>query len=101
MKNDFPEIIKKFEKFSDRFDAYRLSTNEVDIYFASYPKDTKIDSHNHDTENYGFITKGELILEVDGKQSNYKTGEWYHIPAGKNHSARFEIDTQEIELWFK
>ena len=50
-----------------------------------------------DTENVGVITQGELILIRDGKETRYRPGEWYHVPAQAKH----EVETSEIEFWFK
>jgi quercetin dioxygenase-like cupin family protein len=27
-------------------------------------------------------------------------GEWYHVPANVEHSALFEVETDEVEFWF-
>ena len=47
------------------------------------------------------ITQGELILIVDGRETRYRTGDWYHVPAQGTHAARFEVETSEIEFWFR
>ena len=97
----FPHKIRSLPPFQGLFDAYKLETENVDIYFASYPQGTKIAPHQHDTDNYGVVTQGELILIVDGREQSYYPGNWYHIPANVIHAARFEQDTSEIEFWFK
>ncbi|MDJ0532818.1 MAG: cupin domain-containing protein [Xenococcaceae cyanobacterium MO_207.B15] len=97
----FPDKIRSLPIFQGRFDANKLTTDNVDIYFASYPKHTEIEPHQHDTDNYGVITQGELILIVDGKEQCFYPGDWYHIPPNTIHAARFEKDTSEIEFWFK
>ena len=71
------------------------------MLFASYPVGTTIPEHTHDTDNYGVITRGELILTMDGKVEHFTKGDWYHVPAGTPHSAQFESETDEIEFWFK
>ena len=65
------------------------------------PKGTVIEPHSHDTENVGVITQGELFLVVDGKETRYGPGDWYHLPAHVMHSARFDVETSEIEFWFR
>jgi quercetin dioxygenase-like cupin family protein len=47
------------------------------------------------------ITQGELFLKVDGKETRYGPGDWYHLPARVTHSARFDVETSEIEFWFR
>lgn len=99
--NSFPERIRALEPFSDRFQAYRLAARDCDVLFASYPAGTAIEPHIHDTENWGVITKGQLRITVDGREMSYGPGEWYHVPARVLHSARFSVDTEEIEFWFR
>lgn len=97
----FPDKLLDLEAFSDRFSAQRIQSDKADVYFASYPAGTVIEAHQHDTDNYGVITKGALTLIVGDKESTYGPGEWYHVPAHQMHAARFDEDTAEIELWFK
>jgi quercetin dioxygenase-like cupin family protein len=96
----FPDRIRALEPFSQRFDAFRLRAESCDVLFATYPAGTVIEPHNHDTDNWGVITKGEMIIRVDGRETHYRPGEWYHVPAGTVHAARCSLDTEEIEFWF-
>ena len=48
----------------------------------------------------GVITEGELFLTVDGTENRYGPGDWYRVEANETHSARFEVETSEIEFWF-
>jgi mannose-6-phosphate isomerase-like protein (cupin superfamily) len=97
----FPQRLRTLPKFEGPFDAFRLAANGCDVLFASYPAGTNIPEHEHATENFGVITQGALILMRDGHETRYATGEWYHLPAGARHAARFEQDTAEIEFWFQ
>lgn len=96
----FPPLLRRLPKFDGPFDAYRLAAKDCDVLFASYPAGTAIPPHQHDTENVGVITAGELILTLAGKESRYGPGQWYHVPARAVHAARFEKATSEIEFWF-
>lgn len=96
----FPPLLRALPKFDGPFDAYKLEAKNCDVLMASYPAGTVIPPHQHDTENVGVITQGELILTLDGQESRYQPGEWYHVPARAMHAARFERDTSEIEFWF-
>jgi len=100
MAGKYPDKIKTLPLFDGRFDAYKLEANESDVLFASYPAGTTIPTHTHATENHGVITRGELILSMNGEESRVSVGQWYHVPANVEHSARFEIETDEIEFWF-
>lgn len=101
MAGQYPEKIKSLPVYDGRFDAYKLAAQECDVLFASYPAGTSIPAHVHDTDNHGVITRGELILTMNGVTSRVPAGSWYHVPANTEHSARFEQDTDEIEFWFR
>lgn len=96
----FPEQLQSLPKFDGPFDAFKLEAKECDVLFASYPAGTVIPPHTHETDNVGVITQGELILSMDGQETRYKVGDWYHVPAQAIHAARFDQTTSEIEFWF-
>jgi len=96
----YPDKIKSLPLFDGRFDAYKLEAKDSDVLFASYPAGTSIPGHKHDTENYGVITRGELILTINDKVNRIGVGCWYHVPANVEHSAEFEVETDEVEFWF-
>ena len=96
----FPKLLRDLPKFEGPFDAFKLAAQDCDVLFASYPANTTIPEHNHETENVGVITQGELFLTVDGKETRYGPGDWYHVSAKTMHSARFEKETSEVEFWF-
>jgi quercetin dioxygenase-like cupin family protein len=97
----FPNQLRLLPKFDGPFDAFKLEAKDCDVLFASYPAGTVIAPHSHETDNVGVITQGELILIVDGQETRYSAGEWYHVPAEVTHAARFEQETSEIEFWFQ
>ena len=96
----YPERIRRLPPFEGPFEAYKLKAEDCDVLFASYPAGTVIPSHAHETDNVGVVTGGELILTMDGRTQRLCVGDWYHIPANKEHSAEFEVETSEIEFWF-
>jgi quercetin dioxygenase-like cupin family protein len=97
----FPKRLRSLPPFEGPFDAFKLEAKNCDVLFASYPKGTVIEAHTHETDNVGVITQGELILTQDGTETRYGVGDWYHVPAAKPHAARFEVETSEIEFWFR
>ncbi|GAB1264783.1 cupin domain-containing protein [Aurantivibrio infirmus] len=100
MAGKYPNKIKSLPLYDGRFDAYKLEAKDSDVLFASYPAGTFIPPHAHDTDNYGVITRGELLLTMNGVTSSVKVGDWYHVPANVEHSAEFEVETDEVEFWF-
>lgn len=97
----FPKQITNLPPFDGPFDAFKLAAKSCDVLFASYPAQTDIAPHRHDTDNIGVITQGQLSLTVRGNTTHYGVGQWYHVAANVEHSAYFAEDTSEIELWFK
>lgn len=101
MPGKYPDKIRSLPLFEGRFDAYKLEAKGSDVLFASYPAGTSIPSHRHDTDNHGVITRGELILTIGSATRRVAIGEWYHVPANVEHSAKFEVETDEVEFWFQ
>ena len=99
-EDHFPPEIRALPAFDGPFEARRLAAEGCEVLFATYPAGTVIDPHQHETDNVGVITRGELRLTIDGIETLYRAGEWYHVPARVEHSARFELDSAEIEFWF-
>lgn len=97
----FPKLLRDLPSFDGPFDAFRLAADDCDVLFASYPAGTDIAPHSHDTENVGVITQGQLILTMNGEETRYGPGDWYHVPMNAEHAARFDTDTSEIEFWFR
>jgi len=100
MAGNYPDIIKSLPLYDGRFNAHKLTAENCEVLFASYPAGTAISSHTHETDNYGIITRGELKLNLNGKLMIVGIGEWYHVPANTEHAAEFAIETDEIEFWF-
>jgi quercetin dioxygenase-like cupin family protein len=96
-----PKLLLDLPKFAGPFDAHKLQAEGCDVLFASYPAGTVIPSHTHETENVGIITKGSLLLDMDGVEKRFVVGDWYHVPANAAHAARFEEESSEIEFWFR
>jgi quercetin dioxygenase-like cupin family protein len=96
----FPPKIAELPRFEGPFDAHRLGAAGCDVLFASYPAGTTIDDHAHETHNIGVITAGELRLTVGGRETVHRPGDWYEVPPGEIHAARFDVATSEIEFWF-
>lgn len=99
-RKHFPSLIRSLPRFAGPFDAYQLGAFNSKVLFASYPAGTEIDAHTHPSENCGVITEGELILTIDGEETRYGPGDWYHLMPNQKHAARFDVATSEIEFWF-
>ncbi len=101
MATNFPTQIESLPAFDGPFDAFQLHADGCEVLFASYPAGTSIAPHRHDTDNVGVITRGALRLTIDEHVVVYGAGEWYHVPAQVEHAAEFDVDSAEIEFWFR
>jgi quercetin dioxygenase-like cupin family protein len=97
----FPSRVRALPPFDGPFEAFRLRAEDCEVLFASYSAGTQIAPHSHDTENCGVITRGELVLITQGSEQRFGPGEWYRLAPGQVHAARFEVDTSEVEFWFR
>lgn len=100
MSVNFPDLIRSLPSFDGPFDAFQLDSQRGKVLFASYPAGTDISAHSHDTENVGVVIRGSLQLTTGGQTRQFGPGDWYHLDPHQQHAARFEQDTQLIELWF-
>ncbi|MGK0441402.1 MAG: quercetin dioxygenase-like cupin family protein [Pseudohongiellaceae bacterium] len=37
---------------------------------------------------------------MNGITTRVEAGDWCHVPANIEHSAEFEVETDEVEFWF-
>lgn len=63
----FPPRIRALEPYGGRFDAFRLTAQGCDVLFGTYPGGTRIERHTHPTDNWGVITKGEMVIAHSAK----------------------------------
>jgi quercetin dioxygenase-like cupin family protein len=96
----FPSQIRVLPAFDGQFDAFKLSAESCGVLFGIYPAGTAIAPHSHVSDNVGVVTKGSLLLTMNGETQHIAAGEWYFVPAGIGHAAEFPRDTADIELWF-
>ena len=101
MAGSYPYKFRELLLYDGRFDAYKLSAQGCDVLFAPYSAGAEMSPHSHDTDNHSVTTKGELILTMAGETKRYGVGQWYHVPANVEHAAQFNVETDEIEFWFK
>ncbi|MGH7484398.1 MAG: cupin domain-containing protein [bacterium] len=96
----FPERISRLPPFTGPFSAHMLDAEGCQVLFASYPAEQRIPVHHHETENVGMVSQGEMLLTLGGVERSFRPGQWYHIPAGAAHAARFCTATSIIEFRF-
>ena len=60
---------------------------------------TVVESHKHDDEHIGMVTRGSVAMVVAGEQRILTAGDTYVIPAGSSHGMRaLEQAAQVIDV---
>jgi quercetin dioxygenase-like cupin family protein len=73
--------------------------NATMIMFELDPK-TVVETHKHEVEQFGVVTKGSLAMIIAGEQRILTVGDTYRIPPGTAHGARvFEDPTWVIDVY--
>lgn len=61
---------------------------------------TVLETHKHDVEEVGVVTKGSLVLVIAGEQRILAPGDSYRVPPGASHGARvFEEAARMVVVW--
>ncbi|MBM3505872.1 MAG: cupin domain-containing protein [Alphaproteobacteria bacterium] len=97
---DFPERMRELPRFGPSLDVFSMMASGARALFGSYRAGVTLAPHAHDTDNYGTILEGELVLTVDGAERTYRAGDWYHLPPNTSHASRFPKATRQIDFWF-
>ena len=75
-----------------------LSSPHGQAVFFRAAEEFEVPPHAHGAQ-WGIVVTGRLHLTVDGEDVTYEPGETYDIPAGAEHSARFEAGTSLIDFF--
>ncbi len=75
--------------------------NEVCDVTCATREELFVDTHTHETTNYGVVTEGTLYLTLKGEEQAYRTGDWFCIPANAEHAERFKEKTSLVVFWLK
>jgi mannose-6-phosphate isomerase-like protein (cupin superfamily) len=97
---EFPDKIRALPRLGPSFDVFTMHAVGAKVLFGVYQAGASLKSHSHDTDNYGVILEGELVLTVDGVECIYRAGDWYHLPPNTPHTSRFPKETRQIDFWF-
>lgn len=74
--------------------------DHVSVVIAELQPKTVVDTHKHEEERTGVVTRGSLVMVIAGEQRILNAGDTFRVPAGAAHGARvFEVPAQVIEVW--
>lgn len=77
-----------------------IQSEHATIGITDLAPKTVVESHKHDMEQIGVVTKGSLVMVIAGEQRILTPGDSYRVPPGAAHGARvFEEAAQVIDVW--
>jgi len=79
-----PEADIAFEGVSGRI----LQGESSQLVFMEIEPIGEVAPHSHGAQ-WGVVISGEMELTIDGETKTYRKGDYYFIPSGVVHSARF------------
>ncbi len=62
-------------------------------------KGSLLPEHSHVYEQSGYLVKGRILLHIDGKAQELKTGGSWNIPGNTKHRAEILEDSIAIEVF--
>jgi len=65
-----------------------IAGREVVTARADFPAGGATGLHTHPGDEVSYVAEGSVEIVVDGASTTYKTGEAFHVPAGKVHDAK-------------
>ena len=77
-----------------------IQSEHATIGITDLAPKTVVESHRHEMEQIGVVTKGSLVMVIAGEQRILTPGDSYRVPPGATHGARvFEEAAQVIDVW--
>ena len=77
-----------------------IQADQATIALTDLAPRTVVETHKHDVEEIGVVTRGSLVLVIAGEQRILAPGDSYRVPPGASHGARvFEEATALIGIW--
>jgi quercetin dioxygenase-like cupin family protein len=94
-----PRDLPLYDRSSGAKGRVLQTDNATMIMFELDPK-TVVETHKHEVEQFGVVTKGSLAMIIAGEQRILTVGDTYRIPPGTAHGARvFEEMTHVIDVY--
>ncbi|MEM0158731.1 MAG: cupin domain-containing protein [Thermoplasmataceae archaeon] len=87
------------EKLSEKITRRFIYGDRAMIAEVILKKGAVVPEHRHESEQLTWITKGELLFEINGKEIHVRAGEVLVIPSNTPHKATALEDTIDFDLF--
>ena len=87
----YPDIIRNLPEIDVPLQGVRgwmLQSDNRQLVFFDIEKTAVVPPHSHCAQ-WGMVIEGEMTLTIGGETKTYKKGDWYYIPEGVEHGAKF------------
>lgn len=97
----YPELIRNLPEIDVPFEGIRgwllNGENNQAVFFDIEPVGA-VPAHKHCAQ-WGIMLEGEMELTIGGETKVYRKGDWYYIPEGVEHSAKFNSRVNVIDVF--
>ncbi|MFP4082538.1 MAG: cupin domain-containing protein [Candidatus Aminicenantes bacterium] len=97
----YPEMIRNLPLIDIPVKGIRgwlLQGSHRQVVFFDIQPIGEMPPHSHCAQ-WGLMCRGRMKLTIGGKTRVYRKGDWYYIPEGVVHSARFLTRVQLIDVF--
>ncbi|MBC8424712.1 cupin domain-containing protein [bacterium] len=77
--------------------GHSLKNSEKQITFFRFDEGTTVPDHSHAAQ-WGYLVKGEMVLEIEGRTELFQAGDTYHVPGGTKHRTSFSQESYVIDM---
>ncbi|MFQ5676315.1 MAG: cupin domain-containing protein [bacterium] len=97
----YPEFIKNLPEADlpiEKVVGYLFQGNQGQICFFDFAPGVDVPAHSHGNQ-WGVVLEGEMSLTIGGETRIMRKGDSYYIPAGVEHSAKFDKACKVLDLF--
>ena len=97
----FPEFLRTLPEIDINQKGIRgwiLQGGNRQAVFLDIQPIGEVPPHSHCAQ-WGIVVEGTMALTIEGVTKTYRKGDWYFIPEGAVHSARFESRVSAIDIF--
>jgi len=97
----YPEMLRGLPEIEVPIKGIRgwlLQSQDKQVVFFDLEPVGEMPPHSHCSQ-WGIVIEGEMSLTIGGKTQVYQKGDWYFIPEGVVHSAKFLSRVHVIDIF--